>query len=530
MGKKKGGEKLVDAEKSFCYFCDKAFNDERILIQHQLTKHFRCPICPITKSAGKCNTLHGLIIHYRKVHTADLLLVPNAIQGRDDPSTSMRIVGMRFVPEEILEEWRTKGVAPEPPDISQPSILGAWQPDAMPVAGTGEMGELSYDPGMQVVSDPGMQAPEAPLSAEPGPDDWSQQVLRWMQARKETEADREKEEERRRPPPLPEPKEEPIAPPPSPPRIEEPRPVETITQPPVPAVPAFQFPIAAQQQDRSKQQAQAQDFAASFLAGALGNLEKAKAHATQAPPMFDATAAAAAAAAASASASAPARSRSRSRKRSPARAAGRDTAANNFASRTIMITTGAVTTRLWLKKEMERFGRVEVCHTGNRMNPEIEAPWVRFEKASSVETALEAINAGQCTDPHGVTIKAVLKSSSRPEPEKPVPSRQQATRRDLETNSRDLNRDNRRTDNHSSRDSRQDDRRRSPRRRSPRGRSPPRQQMGPGNFNSRDLAKMDAARRRRSPSSSSTPQRRLPMGPGNYSSRELAKMDARRRR
>lgn len=63
-------------------------------------------------------------------------------------------------------------------------------------------------------------------------------------------------------------------------------------------------------------------------------------------------------------------------------------------SRTIQITSGVVTTRLWLKKEMERFGRVEVCHTGNRMNPTGEPPWVRFATLNAAEVALQNINLG----------------------------------------------------------------------------------------------------------------------------------------
>lgn len=392
-----------------------------------------------------------------------------------------------------------------------------------------------------------MDLVQEPVPEAPGPEDWSQQVQRWMSARKETRQEEEVDEvEKPARPPQPETMDDPVyhgddsesaAPPsswapPSPRRVEEHRPADPVPQAPLPAFPAFQF-VPQQPQDRSRQQAQAQDFAASFLAGALGNLEKAKAQAHQTPSMFDASVAPPTASSGSAPPQAQ-RSRSRGRRsqsprrRSPARGGGRDSATNNFASRTIQITTGAVTTRLWLKKEMERFGRVEVCHTGNRMNPEIEAPWVRFEKMTAVETALEAINAGQCISPDGVTLKAELKNNSRPPPptNQTAQPRPQPTRRDLETTSRDLARDDRRSGpgNYSSRDAAQDDRRRSPRRRSP----PRRQQMGPGNYSSRDLARDD--RRRSSSSSSSRPQRRLPMGPGNYSSRELARMDARRRR
>lgn len=63
---------------------------------------------------------------------------------------------------------------------------------------------------------------------------------------------------------------------------------------------------------------------------------------------------------------------------------------------TIEITggVGETTSRMWLKQEMERFGRVDVCHMGNRMNPQEEPPWVRFYEPQGAEGALAAIRAG----------------------------------------------------------------------------------------------------------------------------------------
>merc|ERR1719436_1629475 len=47
-----------------------------------------------------------------------------------------------------------------------------------------------------------------------------------------------------------------------------------------------------------------------------------------------------------------------------------------------------------LKREMERFGPVDVCHMGNRDNHNEEPPWVRFSEPRSADQALEAIKAG----------------------------------------------------------------------------------------------------------------------------------------
>merc|ERR1712039_512668 len=55
--------------------------------------------------------------------------------------------------------------------------------------------------------------------------------------------------------------------------------------------------------------------------------------------------------------------------------------------------TGEVRSRLSLKNEMERFGRVEICYMGDRHQASAAGPWVRFALASSAEAALTAINA-----------------------------------------------------------------------------------------------------------------------------------------
>merc|ERR1712070_762878 len=87
-----------------------------------------------------------------------------------------------------------------------------------------------------------------------------------------------------------------------------------------------------------------------------------------------------------------------------------------FESRTINIYPppgAAVANRIWLKGQMEQFGRVEICHTGNRMNPEAEPPWVRFVTTGSAESALQAINAGQVLM-DGQAMRAEMKSNRRP--------------------------------------------------------------------------------------------------------------------
>jgi len=145
-----------------------------------------------------------------------------------------------------------------------------------------------------------------------------------------------------------------------------------------------------------------------------------------------------------------------------------------------MIGEAMINSRLWLKREMERFGRIEVCHTGNRQNLAAEPPWVRFEKASSAEVALQAINSGQVLL-EGVPIKAEYKRGGRMGggPPRQLGRREQ----DMEITSRDMFREDRRGD----------DRRRN--RSRSRDRSPPRQHGRGVLPSSRDLIRDEYRRR-----------------------------------
>ena len=65
MGKKKTRAVVVQEEtyKIFCYYCDREFIDEKVLISHQQAKHFKCHVCH-----KKLNTAGGLYIHCSQVH------------------------------------------------------------------------------------------------------------------------------------------------------------------------------------------------------------------------------------------------------------------------------------------------------------------------------------------------------------------------------------------------------------------------------------------------------------------------------
>lgn len=122
MGRKKAGEKVnVQAARPFCFYCDRTFEDENILLQHQRAKHFRCLECDIDAIRGKCESVQGLLVHTLKVHSKSLAKVPNAKPGRDNPE--LNVYGMDGIPSEVLKERGIErhelvGKAAPPPNAS----------------------------------------------------------------------------------------------------------------------------------------------------------------------------------------------------------------------------------------------------------------------------------------------------------------------------------------------------------------------------------------------------------------------------
>ncbi|XP_010540616.1 PREDICTED: protein SUPPRESSOR OF FRI 4-like isoform X2 [Tarenaya hassleriana] len=91
MGKKKKRA----TEKVWCYYCDREFDDEKILVQHQKAKHFKCHVCH-----KKLSTAGGMVIHVLQVHKENVTKVPNAKPGRE--STDIEIYGMQGIPADVL--------------------------------------------------------------------------------------------------------------------------------------------------------------------------------------------------------------------------------------------------------------------------------------------------------------------------------------------------------------------------------------------------------------------------------------------
>uniref|UniRef100_A0A2K6KPZ1 Zinc finger protein 207 n=1 Tax=Rhinopithecus bieti TaxID=61621 RepID=A0A2K6KPZ1_RHIBE len=70
------GRKKKKQLKPWCWYCNRDFDDEKILIQHQKAKHFKCHICH-----KKLYTGPGLAIHCMQVHKETIDAVPNAAEN-----------------------------------------------------------------------------------------------------------------------------------------------------------------------------------------------------------------------------------------------------------------------------------------------------------------------------------------------------------------------------------------------------------------------------------------------------------------
>lgn len=98
MTKKKRGhpdlqEKL---DRPWCYYCERDFDDLKILISHQKAKHFKCERC-----GRRLNTAGGLNVHMNQVHKETLANVENALPNRQ--GLDIEIFGMEGIPGDVVE-------------------------------------------------------------------------------------------------------------------------------------------------------------------------------------------------------------------------------------------------------------------------------------------------------------------------------------------------------------------------------------------------------------------------------------------
>jgi hypothetical protein len=112
MTKKGGKGKKLLAWCWYCHpinrgrYCDREFEDEKVLILHQKAKHFKCLCC-----SRRLNSASGLIVHIAQIHKESIDTVPNSVPGHDTPEID--IFGMQGIPPEDLQR-HFDGLPPVP--------------------------------------------------------------------------------------------------------------------------------------------------------------------------------------------------------------------------------------------------------------------------------------------------------------------------------------------------------------------------------------------------------------------------------
>ncbi|RXW22651.1 hypothetical protein EST38_g3202 [Candolleomyces aberdarensis] len=115
MGKKKN-KPLI---RPWCWYCEREFEDEKVLMQHQKAKHFKCGMCP-----RRLNTAGGLAVHIQQVHKLEadnLPRIENALPGRD--GYEVEIFGMEGIPAPDIADYKRRKeieLGLNPGSISQP--------------------------------------------------------------------------------------------------------------------------------------------------------------------------------------------------------------------------------------------------------------------------------------------------------------------------------------------------------------------------------------------------------------------------
>jgi len=100
MGKKKNKQII----RPWCWYCEREFEDEKVLMQHQKAKHFKCSLCP-----RRLNTAGGLAVHIQQVHKLEpenLPRIENALPGRD--GYEVEIFGMVGIPAPDVADYKRR--------------------------------------------------------------------------------------------------------------------------------------------------------------------------------------------------------------------------------------------------------------------------------------------------------------------------------------------------------------------------------------------------------------------------------------
>lgn len=83
-------------------YCERDFDDDKVLVMHQKAKHFKCHVCH-----KKMYTAPGLVLHCMQVHKENVSVIPNALPNRNN--LELEIVGMEGIPEEDIRARKERG-------------------------------------------------------------------------------------------------------------------------------------------------------------------------------------------------------------------------------------------------------------------------------------------------------------------------------------------------------------------------------------------------------------------------------------
>uniref|UniRef100_F1L6L0 Zinc finger protein 207 n=1 Tax=Ascaris suum TaxID=6253 RepID=F1L6L0_ASCSU len=114
------GRKKKRVAKPWCWYCNREFEDEKILIQHQKAKHFKCHICH-----KKLFTGPGLAIHCMQVHKETIDKIPAALPGKD--SVEVEVYGMEGIPDDAAPD-EPSAKASKPNTTAPASTTASVQP------------------------------------------------------------------------------------------------------------------------------------------------------------------------------------------------------------------------------------------------------------------------------------------------------------------------------------------------------------------------------------------------------------------
>ena len=165
------GRKKKKPIKPWCWYCNREFDDDKILIHHQRAKHYKCPFCHKKLYSGP-----GLTVHCVQVHKEKLDKIPEALPNRN--SVDIDIYGMQGIPEEdqreherlkrgyegpSKSEQESKNQPSKPTNSIQSRNMGLPQPNHM--MGMGMM-PPSFPMGMPPMGMPPLGMP--PMGMPPG--------------------------------------------------------------------------------------------------------------------------------------------------------------------------------------------------------------------------------------------------------------------------------------------------------------------------------------------------------------------------